>query len=646
MSNSPTEISSLTSDSEPISAQDSILEMLNSGFESDKGIADTSSHCVIRLGYSEEDKQSENLEADSTLVALQEKIDQNSEEPESGKEGSELSPSEYSSDDLSGADNEVESLLSSLEHSHEILEQLGSEAISNDSLNFESEEEFTPEADAENELEQLIASAEEESEDLSDPTEEQSEEEQSETLEASEEQKIEEKIDALETASDLDEEEFQIPEMIADGNLSEEEVASEEHSEIQEISEDYDAESELEKLLAGAEESEELSDSKEEQSEEEQSETLEASEEQLNEEENDALETASELDEEEFQIPEMIAEGNLDEEDLATDDLDQDISENEQLGLSEGSYSEIDLTGKTSNQDLDYEDIGLSGLEVEVGNTSEPGSDLQENISQKPSGNSPFDIKPALWLAAASAVHQADIESAMELSMADIAGFENNATTNLLFHVVREELAGAEEASIYATKIDKSTEAKVVNKDVKQAVNAFSKQVKEIKIAEQKAYERSIEIDTSSPWEGVVGASLFKRIGAFLIDGAITLGVASGLTVLIFARPGLLGDVMAGNAEFSELATLFGNAGIVACGFWLIYNIFKITFDDRTIGQKIFGLRVSGLKGESVGAQGAFLRALSQLACVLTGGLSMLPVLGKKKLALHDKISWSVLKAD
>lgn len=230
--------------------------------------------------------------------------------------------------------------------------------------------------------------------------------------------------------------------------------------------------------------------------------------------------------------------------------------------------------------------------------------------------------------------------------MADIAGFKNNATTNLLFHVVREELAGAEEASIYATKIDKSTEAKVVNKDVKQAVNAFSKQVKEIKVAEQKAYEKSIEIDTSSPWEGVVGASLFKRIGAFLIDGAITLGVASGLTVFVFARSGLLSEVMAGTAEFSELATLFGNAGIFACGFWLVYNIFQITFDDKTIGQKIFGLRVTGLKGESVGIQGAFLRALSQIACVLTGGLSMLPVLGKKKLALHDKISWSVLRAD
>ena len=124
------------------------------------------------------------------------------------------------------------------------------------------------------------------------------------------------------------------------------------------------------------------------------------------------------------------------------------------------------------------------------------------------------------------------------------------------------------------------------------------------------------------------------------------MGATAAIAFIAVVPEGFLDALLVGSLEFSEIAIHLGNIGIIACLFWIAYSVFQISFDDRTIGQKMFGLRVTNLKGQSVGAQGALLRSLSQIACFLTGGISMLPVLGKKKLALHDKVSWSVLRAD
>jgi len=634
-------------------------------FESSESIKDDIDAEELQSVSDNQDQEASDSDIDELLASLEQNIDSTEEDSkedsdleevvtaqskEQGLDEVTLEASSFKDDGVEESDTENSPIQLGFNDSSEQLEIDGIEEPTTELSEIDTETELNLETSAdENVNTEKQESVGEELQVVSDSEEDSSDD--NESLEVSD-SKVDDLLSSLGQNIDGTEEDSSIEET---ANLYSAASELEDESLEIKVSQDDDEEAAIELSDTDTESELDLEAGAEENTSFESSESLEQDEEI----DSEDLENVSE----ELQVisdaEETVPEDNLDQEvsDSEVDDflatLDQDLEGSEdEIEVISASTTSIDEAGlETDLEALDSSEEEIEPLdEQDIIEDEISDSDTEEDFEHTPppsaAEDSGYSIDTSLWLSAAADLHEVDIDSAMELSMADIAGFQTNATTNLLFQVVMEEMAVGDNTPIYQTKISESVETKVETQEVKQAISAFSKQVKTNKVAEQKAYERSIAIDVSNPWDNVVGASLLKRVGSFLVDGTITIGAAAAIALITFIPEGFFGSLLSGSLEFSEIAIHLGNLGIIACVCWIAYSVFQIAFEGRTLGQKMFGLRVTNVKGESVGAEGALLRSLSQIACFLTGGISMLPVLGKKKLALHDRVSWSVLRAD
>ena len=115
----------------------------------------------------------------------------------------------------------------------------------------------------------------------------------------------------------------------------------------------------------------------------------------------------------------------------------------------------------------------------------------------------------------------------------------------------------------------------------------------------------------SSPTIEKSYASIVRRLGAYVID-ALLLFVAFGL--LLGSIFGLVLYLTVGFEWMRNGLLLWGYVfTIVSLPLWLYYSFFESSVRQATIGMRLLGLRVTGLKGERISFGRALLRTVVKL---------------------------------
>jgi uncharacterized RDD family membrane protein YckC len=144
----------------------------------------------------------------------------------------------------------------------------------------------------------------------------------------------------------------------------------------------------------------------------------------------------------------------------------------------------------------------------------------------------------------------------------------------------------------------------------------------------------------------VRAASFPRRLVAALVDAVVVLAVASGVTAGAALALGVplprlkeLGPdlLLAGILDRNPMAV--GAAGLFL-GIGALYHIYLGGITGQTLGKRLMGLRVIGLRGTAPGALGGILRFLTLILSVIPAGLGWLWCLfDRERRALHDHLA-------
>jgi uncharacterized RDD family membrane protein YckC len=144
----------------------------------------------------------------------------------------------------------------------------------------------------------------------------------------------------------------------------------------------------------------------------------------------------------------------------------------------------------------------------------------------------------------------------------------------------------------------------------------------------------------------VRAASFPRRLIAALVDAVVVLAVASAVTAGAALALGVplprlkeLGPdlLLAGILDRNPMAV--GAAGLFL-GIGALYHIYLGGITGQTLGKRLMGLRVIGLRGTAPGALGGILRFLTLMLSVLPAGLGWLWCLfDRERRALHDHLA-------
>ena len=132
-------------------------------------------------------------------------------------------------------------------------------------------------------------------------------------------------------------------------------------------------------------------------------------------------------------------------------------------------------------------------------------------------------------------------------------------------------------------------------------------------------------------------AGFVTRCVQYVLDLVITsLSLSIGLAGMSYLWNVIVGQPIDISSDTAK-PELIGSA--MVSGWWFVLMTYSVASFAQTPGMAVMGLRIERTNGGRVGWLRAFLRALLvPILLVVTFGIDALFILGRKRLALHDRI--------
>ncbi len=246
------------------------------------------------------------------------------------------------------------------------------------------------------------------------------------------------------------------------------------------------------------------------------------------------------------------------------------------------------------------------------------------------------DETSALWGFAFAEIAALQAESDdFEISSGELSSFMQTATIDVLFNSAIEEVVDPEKLAARLSSAAGNTLRKIDSRELETAVLKYQREEKIYRSKQAERRMRPARTLDQIPL-GKVGA----RFLAFTLDAlAACVAVFFIAIFFVFPEPVRRELFLLQAPNMDDLLPNLFPVFQFALFFWIVTRALTVLGYGAGPGGRLFGLEVVDYEGRALGPKQAILRACAELTCVITLGLSVIPVIGKTRRTLHDRLA-------
>lgn len=267
-----------------------------------------------------------------------------------------------------------------------------------------------------------------------------------------------------------------------------------------------------------------------------------------------------------------------------------------------------------------------------------PAADSAAEERQSPQVSSGAD--DPLWASVDRELDSGPQDNEIVFSAAELSSFRPNKATALFFDEVQDELENPDRKREYVSSAPSSEKRAIDNIELQSAFSRFEQD----KVRYAAMQKRQAENDKTAfldPFQmGLLApAPRWRRLAALIIDVLVSATSAFVFTLGFVPR-----YISAKVLHFQPLTAqdvvpYLGTWAGLALFIWIFLAAVQTASRGQTNGQGMFRIFVVEQDGDAPGISASLLRSMCTITTLLTLGLGMLPILGRKGRSLHDYLA-------